>query len=194
MRDEWVVKNNAMEWSYSLRASILRVLDLYLKPLKNISKGRNTSMVKRILRLLFLILLIILRKVSKKRSQLQYKLIEENTMGLIYEVGLASSVSPDVVYRLLNVTVDGMESVTQLDTSATKFVLDPVKEGASVTVALKDVDDAGNSSEWASVSFVAKDTLPPETPGAPTVTLVEEVADPAPVIVEGEAVVTPPQG
>ena len=97
MRDEWVVKNNAMEWSYSLRASILRVLDLYLKPLKNISKGRNTSMVKRILRLLFLILLIILRKVSKKRSQLQYKLIEENTMGLIYEVGLASSVSPDVV-------------------------------------------------------------------------------------------------
>lgn len=112
-------------------------------------------------------------------------------MGLIYEVGLASSVSPDVVKRVLNVTVDGVESVTEVDTAATKFLLDPVKEGANVTVALKDVDDAGNSSEWASVSFVAKDTLPPETPGAPTVTLVEEVADPAPVVIEGDAVVIP---
>jgi hypothetical protein len=151
-------------------------------------------MVKRIQRLLLLILLIILRKVSKKRRQLQYKLIEENTMGLIYEVGLASSVSPDVVKRVLSVTVDGTESVTEVDTTATKFLLNPVKEGANVTVALKDVDDAGNSSEWASVSFVAKDTLPPETPGAPTVLLVEEIADPAPVVVEGEAVVTPPEG
>lgn len=115
-------------------------------------------------------------------------------MGLIYEVGLASSVSPDVVKRVLNVTVDGVESVTEVDTAATKFLLDPVKEGANVTVALKDVDDAGNSSEWASVSFVAKDTLPPETPGAPTVTLVEEVADPAPAVIEGEAVVTPTEG
>lgn len=111
-------------------------------------------------------------------------------MGLIYEVGLASSVSPDVVKRVLSVTVDGVESVTEVDTAATKFLLDPVKEGANVTVALKDVDDAGNSSEWASVSFVAKDTLPPETPGAPTVTLVEEVADPAPV----EDVVDPTEG
>ena len=115
-------------------------------------------------------------------------------MGLIYEVGLASSVSPDVVKRVLSVTVDGTESVTEVDTTATKFMLNPVKEGANVTVALKDVDDAGNSSEWASVSFVAKDTLPPETPGAPTITLAKEVADPAPVVVEGEATVTPPEG
>lgn len=113
-------------------------------------------------------------------------------MGLIYEVGLASSVSPDVVKRVLSVTVDGTESVTEVDTTATKFMLNPVKEGANVTVALKDVDDAGNSSEWASVSFVAKDTLPPETPGAPTVALVREVADP--VVVKGEATVTPPEG
>ena len=112
-------------------------------------------------------------------------------MGLIYEVGLASSVSPDVVKRVLNVTVDGVESVTEVDAAATKFLLDPVKEGANVTVALKDVDDAGNSSEWASVSFVAKDTLPPETPGAPTVVLVDEVADPAPTAIEGEATVIP---
>ena len=115
-------------------------------------------------------------------------------MGLIYEVGLASTVSPDVVKRVLSVTVDGVESVTEVDTVATQFLLDPVKDGANVTVALKDVDDAGNSSEWASVSFVAKDTLPPETPGAPTITLVQEVADPAPVVVEGDAVVIPTEG
>jgi hypothetical protein len=151
-------------------------------------------MVKRIKTWLLLILLIILRMLGKKKITLTYNLIEENTMGLIYEVGLASSVSPDVVKRVLNVTVDGVESVTEVDTAATKFLLDPVKEGANVTVALKDVDDAGNSSEWASVSFVAKDTLPPETPGAPTVVLVEEIADPAPVVVEGEATVTPPEG
>lgn len=148
-------------------------------------------MVKRIKRLVLLILLIILRIASKKSVTLTYRLIEESTMGLIYEVGLASSVSPDVVKRVLSVTVDGTESVTEVDTAATKFLLDPVKEGANVTVALKDVDDAGNSSEWASVSFVAKDTLPPETPGAPTVVLVDEVADPAPTVIEGEATVIP---
>ena len=115
-------------------------------------------------------------------------------MGLIYEVGLASTVSPDVVKRVLSVTVDGTESVTEVDALATQFILNPVKEGANVTVALKDVDDAGNSSEWASVSFVAKDTLPPETPGAPTITLVQEITDPAPVVVEGDAVVIPTEG
>jgi hypothetical protein len=151
-------------------------------------------MVKRIIQWLLLILLIYFSKYCKNRRTLTYSLIRESTMGLIYEVGLASSVSPDVVKRVLNVTVDGVESVTEVDTAATKFLLDPVKEGANVTVALKDVDDAGNSSEWASVSFVAKDTLPPETPGAPTVVLVEEIADPAPVVIEGEATVTPPEG
>ena len=151
-------------------------------------------MVKRIIQWLLLILLIYFSKYCKNRRTLTYSLIKESTMGLIYEVGLASSVSPDVVKRVLNVTVDGVESVTEVDTAATKFLLDPVKEGANVTVALKDVDDAGNSSEWASVSFVAKDTLPPETPGAPTVVLVEEVADPAPVVIEGEATVTPSEG
>ena len=115
-------------------------------------------------------------------------------MGLIYEVGLASSVSPDVVKRVLKVVVDGSETLHEVVPTSDKYLLDPVKEGANVTVALKDVDDAGNSSEWASVSFVAKDTLPPETPGAPKVTLVEEVADPAPVVIEGEATVTPPEG
>jgi hypothetical protein len=151
-------------------------------------------MVKRIIQWLLLILLIYFSKYCKNRRTLTYSLIKESTMGLIYEVGLASSVSPDVVKRVLSVTVDGTESVTEVDTTATKFLLNPVKEGANVTVALKDVDDAGNSSEWASVSFVAKDTLPPETPGAPTVVLVEEIADPAPVVIEGEATVTPPEG
>ncbi len=115
-------------------------------------------------------------------------------MGLIYEVGLASSVSPDVVKRVLKVVVDGTETLHEVVPTSDKYLLDPVKEGANVTVALKDVDDAGNSSEWASVSFVAKDTLPPETPGVPTVVLVEEIADPAPVVIEGEDTVTPPEG
>ena len=114
-------------------------------------------------------------------------------MGLIYEVGLASSVSPDVVKRVLKVTVDNVETVTEVDTSAISHVLDPVKEGANVTVSLQDVDDAGNASEWATATFVAKDTLPPDTPGIPTVRLIKEVADLPPTVVEGEAVVTPPQ-
>ena len=150
-------------------------------------------MVKRILRLLLLILLIILSKAGKKRRLLEYKLIKENKMGLIYEVGLASSVSPDVVKRVLKVTVDNVETVTEVDTSAISHVLDPVKEGANVTVSLQDVDDAGNASEWATATFVAKDTLPPDTPGIPTVRLIKEVADLPPTVVEGEAVVTPPQ-
>ena len=80
-------------------------------------------MVKRIKTWLLLLLLIIFRMLSKKRILLEYNLIRENTMGLIYEVGLASSVSPDVVKRVLSVTVDGTESVTEVDTTATKFCL-----------------------------------------------------------------------
>lgn len=117
-------------------------------------------------------------------------------MGLIYEVGLASSVSPDVVKRVLSVTLDGVETQTEVASETTKFLLDPVAEGTKVVVALKDVDDSGNSSGWAITSFVAKDTIPPETPGQPVVTLVREVADPepVPVVIEGEAVVTPSEG
>ena len=147
-------------------------------------------MIKRTVGLILLILLIILRIACKKRVTLTYELIEENRMGLIYEIGLASSVSTDVVKRVLKVTVDGKESEVEVAAGTEKVLLDPVKDGADVTVALKDVDDAGNSSEWATVSFVAKDTLPPSTPGAPTVTLVQEVEDP-PVVVEGDAIVTP---
>ena len=113
-------------------------------------------------------------------------------MGLIYEVSLSGSSSPDVVKRLLKVSVDGLETVAEVDTISTKFQLAPVKDDANITVSIKEVDDAGNESDWASVSFVAKDTLPPDTPGAPTITLVREIPDDKPVIVEGEAVVTPP--
>lgn len=113
-------------------------------------------------------------------------------MGLIYEVGLSGSSSPDVVKRLLKVSVDGLETVAEVDTISTKFQLAPIKDDANVTVSIKDVDDAGNESDWASVSFVAKDTLPPDAPGAPSITLVREIPDDKPVIVEGEAIVTPP--
>lgn len=153
---------------------------------KKHSQKKKYNMLRKFIRVLLLILLVVLKELSSEKRELTYKLIKETRMGLIYEVGLASSVSPDVVKRALKVVVDGVETVTEVDTSSTSYVLSPIKEGANVTVSLQDVDDAGNASEWASASFVAKDTLPPDTPGVPTIKLIKEVIDPASVV-EGEA-------
>ncbi len=121
-------------------------------------------------------------------------------MGLIYAVNLDKPKSTDVIKRVLKLEVDGVETITELAISAKpkQHLLDPVKDGAEVTVSVQDIDDAGNASEWWTTRFVAKDTLPPEAPGGITVTLVQEVddaptevIDTPPVVVEGEAVVTP---
>lgn len=128
-------------------------------------------------------------------KEVSIKLVKETDMGLIYEVQLPIVVSSDVVKRVLKVVVDGEETLKTLEKSDTVNRLAAVKEGASVSISLKDVDDAGNESGWSdTLSFIAKDTLPPVTPGKVGAKLVLEVDDviaepapaPAPPVVEPE--------
>lgn len=108
-------------------------------------------------------------------------------MGLVYRIFLPPVSDVDVVNRVLEYSVDGVSSSISVSTSSEYLDLPPVKELSNVSVKLKDVDDAGNESDWSeSLAFVAKDTIVPPAPGGLSTKLVAEVADPT---VE---VVTPP--
>lgn len=125
-------------------------------------------------------------------------------MGLIYEVRLPVINDSDVIFRTLKVDVDGVETIKKLYSSDTVTRLNPVKEGAKVTISVQDVDDAGNASEWSDpLSFTAKDTIPPHKPGLLSASLIDEIADdpavvvpptppaPEPPVVHDEPVVVP---
>lgn len=112
--------------------------------------------------------------------QLQVAQIGRNHMAdkLVYSVKSDAPSAADVVARVLTVSVDGVENASQFGAGVTDFGTVEVVEGASVVLTLVDVDNAGNRSEPASVSFVAADTLPPGQPGGFGVTLVGEVTVP----------------
>lgn len=138
-----------------------------------------------------------------KKGKLEYKLIEENEMGLVYNVFLPANETPDVVKRTLKVSVDGVDKLVEVEPSVSLVTLDPIKDNSSVVLTLQDTDDAGNVSEWSEpLSFTALDTIVPSAPGKISVKLISEVADPAPApepapepapapVVEGDAVVAP---
>lgn len=98
---------------------------------------------------------------------------------LTYQVTVAAPVDADVVTRQLTVTVDGVSEGTRaFEGAATDLGTLEVLQDSNVVLTLVDVDDAGNLSEPAVVNFVATDTLPPSAPGAFSVTLVSERANP----------------
>lgn len=94
---------------------------------------------------------------------------------LTYAVSAVAPVDSDVVTRELTVVVNGVEQpvVTYPGSTVDLGVVD-VPQDAEVTLRLVDVDDAGNRSDAAELTFVAVDTLPPATPGALGVSLVGE--------------------
>lgn len=99
-------------------------------------------------------------------------------MGLIYQVNLSDVLSPDVVYRELEVHVNGESTIYKVGVKDKTFVLPPMNEGVTVSLLVRDIDDAGNVGDWSEpYNFDTKDTIKPKTPGAVTVTLLEEVAD-----------------
>lgn len=119
-------------------------------------------------------------------------LIGECEMGLLYRAFLPEVVDGDVVSREVGLSVDGVLSILRVPL-IDKFVdLPAITEGATVAVKLRDTDDAGNVSEWSEeVIFTAKDTIPPNKPGAPSMKLLGEVADSIPPPVEPEPELTP---
>ena len=93
---------------------------------------------------------------------------------LIYSVVAAPASDADVVARLLTVTVNGESSEKSYEGPASKFDDLTVTQGDSVILSLVDIDDAGNRSAAATLSFVAEDTIPPRQPGGLGVTLIAE--------------------
>jgi hypothetical protein len=94
---------------------------------------------------------------------------------LIYAISAAPPVDSDVVERQLTIDV-GNETpkVVTFPSNATSLGEVQAEQGATVTLSLVDLDDAGNPSEPAVVEFVATDTIPPAQPGQFGVTLVRE--------------------
>lgn len=101
---------------------------------------------------------------------------ETDTMALVYSVSAAAPVDSDVVKRQLTIDVVGQDQVVNTyPGDATDLGEITVEQGATVTLVLIDVDDAGNTSEPAVAGpFTATDTIPPAKPGEFGVTLVRE--------------------
>lgn len=94
---------------------------------------------------------------------------------MVYAVSAPAPVDVDVVSRELTVRVNGAEqSVANYAADTTEFDNVEVPQDAEVVVRLVDVDDAGNRSEPAEISFTALDTLAPVAPGGLNVLLVAE--------------------
>ena len=69
-------------------------------------------------------------------------------MGLKYRAFFPPVGAPDVVYRELRVVVDGVESILRVSADKNSAELPVVGEGVRVGLAVRDTDDAGNTSEW----------------------------------------------
>jgi len=96
---------------------------------------------------------------------------------LTYRVSVGPVVDADVVTRELSVYVGGADvarEVRAYEPSATDLGDVIVEQGETVELRVVDIDDAGNRSEPAVLTFVAEDTLPPAQPGSLGVTLVSE--------------------
>ena len=86
-------------------------------------------------------------------------------MGLVYELTCAAPVDADVMERRLTVTVNGVVLGTDVFSSdVTNLGERSFVHGDSVVLSLVDVDDVGNMSEPAVVTFVASDTIAPSSP------------------------------
>lgn len=113
-------------------------------------------------------------------------------MALVYGLLCGETSDTDVVERRLTVEANGevvtINSYSPLTTDLGEFTFN---QEDNVVLSLVDVDDAGNVSEPAVLSFVAKDTLPPQAPGGFSVALLREVEDSPATTVAPEENVSP---
>ena len=107
---------------------------------------------------------------------------------LTYAVSAAASTAADAVSREVSLVINGAEPVvTVFAPTDTDLGQVTVPQNAEVSISVVDIDDAGNRSEPAVLSFTALDTLPPPAPGAVSVVLVSEdrIPDVAPAVEPG---------
>ena len=99
-----------------------------------------------------------------------------------YDLGLPHVGAPDVKTRELSITVAGQTSVLMFDASTRAHTLSGVPESAIVSIALVDIDDAGNRSlPSPALVFTAVDDVPPDQPAAVVVTDHHQIFTPEPV-------------
>lgn len=92
---------------------------------------------------------------------------------LVYKATPAPPTVQDVVTQEITAVVDGVSTVYPLPVGGSVEL--SLADNASVTITQVDIDDAGNRSEVSpAATFTATDTIPPPTPGAPTVELLRE--------------------
>jgi hypothetical protein len=118
---------------------------------------------------------LIRRIAIKKPYGMRVRLTVRRDQMLVYVVTAAPPVDQDVVSRRLTVSVNGeTDQYVEYPADTTQFGELSFEQGDEVTLALSDVDDAGNVSVPALLEFVASDTIPPSKPGSFGVTLVRE--------------------
>jgi hypothetical protein len=94
---------------------------------------------------------------------------------MTYEITVGAPAANDVVSRELTVVVDGVyRDPVVLPAYEVNFGRISVPQDSSVVVSLVDLDDSGNRSEPATLSFQAIDVVPPPAPGGLNVTVVGE--------------------
>jgi hypothetical protein len=111
-----------------------------------------------------------------RQPSVRVRLTRQESTMLVYSVSAAAPIDNDVVERRLTVDVVGSEPTTiTFPGDATDLGEIKVEQGATVTLSLVDVDDAGNPSTPAVAGpFEAVDTIAPAKPGEFGVTLVRE--------------------
>ena len=85
--------------------------------------------------------------------------------SLLFVVYLPPKSAPDVVARELTVEINGSIQVLELDADSSEVPALSGPDGASVTLSLVDIDNAGNRSEASVFSTELKDTIAPPKPG-----------------------------
>ena len=117
------------------------------------------------------------RRIKTPRLSVYEQRRESMADVLTYAVSAAPVTEGDVVSRELSVVINGLEQpVVSFPGYAVDLGAFSVPQDSSVVLRLVDVDDAGNRSEPAELTFVALDTLPPSAPGALGVSLVAETS------------------
>jgi hypothetical protein len=112
-----------------------------------------------------------------RTPKLTVKQTGRNTMAVIltYVITAAAPADADVVQRELVSAVNGeVVSTTVWAGTAVDLGTLSAEQDAQVSLSLVDIDDAGNRSMPATVTFVAADTIPPSAPGGLGVMLVGE--------------------
>lgn len=100
-------------------------------------------------------------------GKITVQIIGENRMSdsLLFVVYLPPKAAPDVVSRELTVEIGDSTQVLELEADAAEVPALSGPDGASVTLSLVDIDNAGNRSEASVFSTELRDTIAPPKPG-----------------------------